>query len=76
MKIPDAKAAVDEEWEKLEKMPAWELDKVKSKKDAILEAQKKKKESPLWYFDGHLSYQECGVRTKAPKTQRTSRAPR
>ena len=32
MNIPDAKAAVDKEWEKLEKMPAWQLDKVKSTK--------------------------------------------
>ena len=28
------------------------------------------------HIDGHLSSQECGVRTKAPKIQRTSRAPR
>ena len=42
MKIPDAKAAVDTEWEKLEKMPAWQLNKVQSKKDVILEAQKEK----------------------------------
>ena len=26
MKILDAKAAVDTEWEKLEKLPAWQLD--------------------------------------------------
>ena len=25
MKIPAAKAAVDKEWEKLEKIPAWDL---------------------------------------------------
>ena len=31
-KIPDAKAAVDREWKKLETIPAWQLDKVKSKK--------------------------------------------
>ena len=30
MKIPAAKAAVDEEWEKLEKIPAWDLTKVSS----------------------------------------------
>ena len=28
MKIPAAKAAVDKEWEKLEKIPAWDLTKV------------------------------------------------
>ena len=32
MKIPDAIAAVDKEWEKLEKIPAWDLTKVRSKK--------------------------------------------
>ena len=32
MKIPAAKAAMDKEWEKLEKISAWKLTKVKSKK--------------------------------------------
>ena len=32
MKIPAAKAAVDKEWEKLEKIPAWDLTKVRNKK--------------------------------------------
>ena len=41
--IPDAKAAVNFVWEKLEKIPAWQMDPVKSKKDVILEAQKKRK---------------------------------
>ena len=41
MKIPAAKAAVDKEWEKLEKIPAWNLTKVKSKKDVIDEARTK-----------------------------------
>ena len=31
MKIPDAKAAVDKEWKKLETTPAWQLDNVKNK---------------------------------------------
>ena len=35
MKIP----AVDKEWEKLEKFSAWNLTKVKSKKDVIDEAR-------------------------------------
>ena len=33
MKIPAAKAAVDKEWEKLEKISAWNLTKVKSTSD-------------------------------------------
>ena len=31
MKRPDAKAAVDKEWEQLEKIPAWHLTKVRNK---------------------------------------------
>ena len=49
-KIPDAKAAVDKEWKKLETMPFWQLDKVKSKKEVILESTKTQ-ESPLCYID-------------------------
>ena len=41
MKIPAAKAAVDQEWEKLEKIPAWHLTKVRSKKKVIDEARTK-----------------------------------
>ena len=43
MQIPDAKAAVDKEWNKLETIPVWNLEKVKSKKVVILEAQRDKK---------------------------------
>ena len=32
MKIPDAKAAVDKEWEKLENLLSWQMTKVKSKR--------------------------------------------
>ena len=39
MKIPAAKTAVDKEWEKLEKISAWNLTKVKSKKQVIDEAR-------------------------------------
>ena len=39
MKIPAAKAAVDKEWEKLDKISAWNLTKVKSKKEVIDEAR-------------------------------------
>ena len=40
MKIPDAMAAVDKEWKKLETIPAWDLESVKSKNKVILEAQR------------------------------------
>ena len=39
MKIPATKAAVDKEWEKLEKISAWNLAKVKNKKQVIEEAR-------------------------------------
>ena len=41
VKIPAAKAAVDKEWEKLEKFLAWNLTKVRSKKVVIDEARTK-----------------------------------
>ena len=43
MKILDAEAAVDKEWKKLETIPTRQLEKVKSKKEVILEAQRDKK---------------------------------
>ena len=42
MKIPAPKAAVDKEWEKLEKIPVWDLTKVRSKKEVINEARTKR----------------------------------
>ena len=41
MTIPEAKAAMDQEWEKVEKIPAWDLTKVRSKSEVIDEARKK-----------------------------------
>ena len=42
MKSPDAKAAVDKEWKKLEAIRVWDLRKIKSKNEVILEAQRDK----------------------------------
>ena len=47
MKIHAAKAAVDKEWEKLEKISAWNLTKVKSKKEVIDEASTKGAKVPF-----------------------------
>ena len=41
MKIPAAKAAEDKEWEKLEKISAWNLTKVRSKSEVVDEARTK-----------------------------------
>ena len=40
IKISEARAAVDTEWEKLEKIPAWDITKVRNKSDVIDEARK------------------------------------
>ena len=76
MKIPDAKAAVDKEWKKFETTPAWQLDKVKSKKKVIQEHKKNKKKVHLeiCFIDGHLSSKECGVGTTVPEVRGSSRA--
>ena len=39
LNIPEAKAAVEKQWEKLEKMLAWQLTKVRDKKEVIEEAR-------------------------------------
>ena len=39
MKIPEATAAVDNEWKKLDKISAWNLTKVRRKKEVIDEAK-------------------------------------
>ena len=41
VKIPTAKAAVDKEWEKLEKIPAWDITKVRNKSEVVDEARTK-----------------------------------
>ena len=74
--IPDAKAAVDKEWKKLETSPAWDLEKVKSKKEVILEGSTmRQRESPPCHTDGLMSSLEYGAATKITKIQRQSRAP-
>ena len=55
MKIPAAKAAVDKEWEKLEKISAWNLTKVRSKSEVIDEARTK----GIKVTCAHLSFEEC-----------------
>ena len=67
MKIPEAKAAVDKEWEKLEKISAWDLANVRNKSDVINEARKKGRESTFCVIDGSLSSQECWVREETPE---------
>ena len=76
MKVPDAKASLDKEWKKLETVPAWKVEKARSKKEVILEAHRDKKKVHFCFIDGHVSPEECGVGTKTPEVSRTNRAPR
>ena len=71
MKFPDAKAVVDKEWGKLEKLPAWQLTKVKNKKEVFLEAQK---EQRTVMDICHLKNAE--LEAKCQKIQRPDRTPR
>ena len=57
MKIPDAEAAVDKEWEKLEEFPAWHLNKVKTKKRGSSGSTKKGKKK-------HCHLKKCAVGTE------------
>ena len=59
MKIPEAKTAADKEWEKLEKISAWNLTKVRSKKEVIDEARTKGAKSSFRLTDGHMFFEEC-----------------
>ena len=59
MKIPAATAAVDKEWEKLEKISAWNLTKVKSKKTVIDEARDVGRHSSFCIINGHMSSEKC-----------------
>ena len=52
------------------------MDKVKSKKDVVLEAQKEKKESPLSYIVDICHLNNAEVEPKHQKIRRTSRVPR
>ena len=55
LKIPDAMAAVEQEWEKLEKIPAWQLPKVLNEKEVIEEARNDGGKSSFCVIDGSLS---------------------
>ena len=74
IKIPDAKTAVDKEWEKLANIPAWQLSKVRCKKEVIAVARNEGN-CTFCVVDGHLSSQEFGVGTKKTEIQRSNCTP-
>ena len=75
MKMPAAKAAVDKEWEKLEKISAWNLTSQKKEKCDRWSKDEGRKSS-FCLTDGHLSFEECWIGGNAPKIQRSSCTPR
>ena len=75
MKILDAQAAVDKEWKKLETIPAWQLGKVKSKKEVILEAPRDNKKVHFAKLMEICHLKKRGVRTQITELGRPNRAP-
>ena len=76
VKIPPAKAAVDKEWEKLEKKSAWNLTKVRSKKQVINEARMSGATVHLASLMDICHLKNAELETKTPKGQRSGCTPR
>ena len=76
MKIPAAKAAVDKEWEKFEKISAWNLTKVRSKKEVIDEARTSGATVHFASLVDICHLKKCRIGDEAPKIQRSSCTPR
>ena len=75
MKILDVKAAVYKKWKELETTPAWQLEKVKSKKEVILETERVKKKVHFATLLDVCHLKKGGVRTTFTEVQRQNRAP-
>ena len=75
-KIPVAKAAVDKEWEKLEKIPTWDLTKVRSKTKVIAEARTKGRKVHFASLMDICHLKNAELETKHQKIQRSSCTPR
>ena len=76
MKIPAAKAAVDTEWEKLEKISAWNLTKVRSKKEVIDEARNEGRKVHFAPLMDQCHLKNSELEPTFQKIQRSSRTPR
>ena len=76
LKIPAARAAVDKEWEKLEKISAWNLTKVRSKKEVIDEARTSIATVHFASLMDLCHLKNAELETKTPKIQRSSCTPR
>ena len=76
MKIPAEKGEVDKELEKLEKIPAWDLTKVRSKKEVIDEARTKGAKVHLASLMDICHLKNAELEAKYQKIQRSSCTPR
>ena len=76
LRLPDTKAAVEKEWEKMEKFSAWNLTEVTNKKEVIDEARNKGRKVHFESLMDFLSSQEFGVETKISEVLGPSRTPR
>ena len=76
MKIPDAKAAVGQAWETLEKTLEWQLTKVRNKKEVIDEARKKSKTVHFASSMDTWHLKKSELEPKFQKIQRPSCTPR
>ena len=76
MKIPAAKAAVDREWEKFEKIPAWDLTKVRNKSDVIDEARKEGRKVHFASLMDICHLKNAELEAKHQKYKRSSCTPR
>ena len=76
MKIPAAKAAVDKEWEKFEKIPASDPTKVRSKKEVIDEARTKGAKVHFASLMDICHLKNAELEAKHQKIQKSSCIPR
>ena len=75
MKIPAAKAAVDTEWEKWEKIPAWDMTKLRIKSEVIDEAKTKGSKVHFASQTDICHVNNAELETKHQKLQRSSCTP-
>ena len=76
MKIPAAKASVDKEWEKAEKIPAWQLTKVRNKKEVIEEAMNKGRKVHFASLMDLCHLKDSELEPRIQKYKRKCRTPR
>ena len=67
---------MDKEWEKLEKIPSWNLTKVRSKKEVIDDTRTKGARVHFASLMDMCHLKNAELETKAPKIQRKSCASR